>query len=109
MQAILQAAQKDASESHKLAVSMKEDSIAMKTVCPSWLCPQRLTSITTLLQIAILTMLFLPGTSYAVIPHPSCPPISAVSLMLLLCVGNAKTLCTRRLFSRCPSSGTMRT
>ncbi|KAF2174438.1 hypothetical protein K469DRAFT_756734 [Zopfia rhizophila CBS 207.26] len=31
MQAILQAAQKDASASHKVAVSMKEDSIAMKT------------------------------------------------------------------------------
>jgi hypothetical protein len=33
MQAILQATQKDASESHELAVSMKEDSVAMKTVC----------------------------------------------------------------------------
>jgi hypothetical protein len=32
MQAILRAAQNEAAESHKLAVSMKEDSIAMKTV-----------------------------------------------------------------------------
>jgi len=47
MQAILQAAQNDAAASHKLAVSMKEDSIAMKTI-------------------AILTTAFLPGTSYAV-------------------------------------------
>lgn len=32
MQAILRAAQNEATESHKLALSMKEDSIAMKTV-----------------------------------------------------------------------------
>ena len=38
MQAILQATQKDASESHELAVSMKEDSVAMKTVRYATLC-----------------------------------------------------------------------
>ncbi|KAF2802175.1 uncharacterized protein BDZ99DRAFT_429058 [Mytilinidion resinicola] len=48
MQGILKATQEDTRRSQELAMSMKEDSIAMKTI-------------------ALLTMFFLPGTSFAAI------------------------------------------
>jgi hypothetical protein len=73
MQAILTAAQEDNKlsqnivfESHELAQSMKNDSVAMKTVSVVSTVSEVKQSQLKHSQIAILTMLFLPGTSFAV-------------------------------------------
>lgn len=80
-QAILQATQEEAElsrqvaiQSQRLAEETMKDSVAMKTVCKPVRgviskCPRL-----TCFQIAILTTIFLPGTSFAV-SHASTYPL----------------------------------
>lgn len=77
MQAILSAMQEDANvgrqmahASHELAQEMKRDSVAMRTVCLKCLTQTFLWLTNILLKIAVVTMFFLPGATFAVSSTP---------------------------------------